>query len=98
MLKLTNNHLQSTIKDYLNTYLKDKPPDCILYSEDGTKFKTHKELFSQTPLMRRILRFANEHYYCGPIEIICQCSKEELCKLIEFLNMEKFNAIEKLIQ
>ena len=86
MLKLTNNHLQSTIKDYLNSYLKSKPPDCILYSDDGTKFKTHKELFSQTILMREILKSANAHYCCNSIEIICPCSKEELNSLIEFLN------------
>ena len=86
MFKLTNNHLQSTIKDYLNSYLKSKPPDCILYSDDGTKFKTHKELFSQTILMREILKSANAHCCCNSIEIICPCSKEELNILIEFLN------------
>ena len=86
MFKLTNNHLQSTIKDYLNSYLKSKPPDCILYSDDGTKFKTHKELFSQTILMREILKSANAHCCCNSIEIICPCSKEELNSLIEFLN------------
>ena len=27
-------------------YLKSKPPDCILYSEDGAEFKIHKARFT----------------------------------------------------
>ena len=48
------NHI-SCIEGYLNVHIKQKPSDCILYSEDGGKFKIHKELFSQTNFLREIL-------------------------------------------
>ena len=38
----------ASFEDYMDTYLKNKSTDCILYSEDGTKFKVHKDLFGQT--------------------------------------------------
>ena len=62
--------------------MKNKLPDCILYSEDGTEFKTHKEILGQTKFMRKLLKSAK---CCGSIEIICPCSKEELGSLIELL-------------
>ena len=49
-----SNHT-SCIESYLNVHIKQKPSDCILYSEDGGKFKIHKELFSQTNFLRAIL-------------------------------------------
>ena len=73
-----------TIKDYLDVYLKNKPPDCILYSKDGGEFKIHKEIFSQTNFLREILSSAKEHC-CGTLEIICPCSKKELGHLVDFL-------------
>ena len=48
------NHI-SCIEGYLNVHIKQKPSDCILHSEDGGKFKIHKELFSQTNFLREIL-------------------------------------------
>ena len=48
------NHI-SCIEGYLNVHIRQKPSDCILHSEDGGKFKIHKELFSQTDFLREIL-------------------------------------------
>ena len=45
--QLTTDHIV-TIKDYLDVHLKNKTPDCILYSQDGGEFKIHKEIFSQS--------------------------------------------------
>ena len=28
--------------DHIKSYLKDKSPDCILYSQDGYEFQIHK--------------------------------------------------------
>ena len=72
------------IQNNLNTYLKTKPRDCILYSEDGAEFKIHKELFAHTKFMRNILESAKGHC-CGKLEIICPCDKEDLNHLVHFL-------------
>ena len=51
----------STIIDYMETYFKKKPKDCILYSEDGTGFEIHKELLGQTEFMRKLLKSAKDY-------------------------------------
>ena len=73
-----------SFEDYMDTYLKNKSTDCILYSYDGGKFKVHKELFGQTQFLRKILSSTKDHC-CGTIEVICPCSKEELGHLVNFL-------------
>jgi len=74
----------SSFENYLDSYLKKKSTDCILYSEDGSKFKVHKELFGQTDFLREILSSTKEHC-CTTIEVLCPCSKEELSHLVNFL-------------
>ena len=92
MHHLTNNHHENLISNYLESYLNNKAPDCILYSEDGFVFKTHKELFSQTKFMRKLLESQN---YRDLIEIIVPCSKEDLCNLIFFITHGKIQCDEK---
>ena len=47
---INNYHHKISIKDYSVSYLKSKPPDCFLYAEDGTLFKTHRgKYFSLFP-------------------------------------------------
>ena len=55
MVSLKNETQNSILEDYLDTYLTEKSRDCILYSEDGSKFSVHKEVFSQTSFLREIL-------------------------------------------
>ena len=74
----------SAIRDYMETYFKNKPEDCILYSEDGTDFKIYKELVSQTVFLRKALSTGNSQC-CGTIEIICPFTKKELARLDQFL-------------
>ena len=81
--KFKFDHL-SAILDYKETYFKNKPEDCILYAEDGTDFKIHKEVLGQTVFLRKIL-FTTINHCCDTIEIICPCTKEELEKLVNFL-------------
>ena len=81
-MMLMYNHHHESIKDYAKSYLKNKPPDCILFSEDGTEFKIQKELFCQTRFMRELLKSGK---CCDTIDIICPCSKKELGQLIDFL-------------
>ena len=74
----------TVIGDSLDNYLKDKSTDCVLYAEDGSKFKIHRELFCQTDFQRKILSCAKEQC-CGILEIFCPCSKGELNHLVLFL-------------
>ena len=74
----------ASFESYMDLYLKNKSTDCIIYSEDGSKFKVHKELFGQTDFLREILSSTKEHC-CGTIEVICPCSKGELSHLVNFL-------------
>ena len=74
----------SAILDYKETYFKNKPEDCILYSKDGTDFKIHKEVPGQTSFLRKVV-FTAKSQCCGKIEIICPCTKEELARLVHFL-------------
>ena len=59
---------------------------CILYSEDGVEFKTHKELLGQTKFMRELIKSSS---CCGVIEIILPCLKDELGQIVEFVNHGK---------
>ena len=81
--KFKFDHL-SAILDYKETYFKNKPEDCILYAEDGTDFKIHKEMLGQTEFLRKIL-FTTINCCCDTIEIICPCTKEELARYVHFL-------------
>ena len=67
----------ASFETYLDFYLKNKSTDCILYSNDGSKFKVHKELLGQTDFLREILSSPKEHC-CGTIEVLIPCSKVEL--------------------
>ena len=78
MLQFTVKGQIASFEDYMDiTYLKNKSRDCILYSEDGSKFKVHKELFGQTQFSRKILSSASEKC-CQTMEVCCPCSKDEL--------------------
>ena len=84
MLQFTFKDQIASFEDSMDTYLKNKSTDCILYSEDGGEFKVHKEMFGQTTFLRKILSSANERC-CGTVEVFCPCSKDELSHLVNFL-------------
>ena len=93
--KFTFEDQVGAIEDYFEDYLKRKPPDCVLYSDDGTEFKIHKELLGQTDFFREILASAKEHC-SGIIEILCPCSKEELRPMVKFLRTGEISCDNKL--
>ena len=90
--KFTFEDQVSAIEDYFEEYLKRKPPDCVLYSDDGTEFKIHKELMGQTDFLRKILS-STKNKCCEVIEILCPCSKEELRPMVKFLHTGGINLI-----
>jgi len=81
----------SIIEDYMDSYVAKKSADCILYSEDGSQFKIHKELFGQTEFMRQILKSAKEQC-CSMIEIFCPCQRDDLQNLVHFLYKGEINS------
>ena len=89
---MKNNHHCNSISNYLMPYLRKKNPDVIFYSEDGTEFKTHKELLGQTRFMRELIKSTN---CCDTIVIICPCSKRELGQLIDFVIHGKIQCIDE---
>ena len=93
MVHLVNGHGNIEIHNNLDMFLNKKAPDCVIYSEDGTEFKTHKELFCQTKFMRELLKSQS---CCGLLEVILPCSKEELGPLINFLNEGKIECNKKI--
>ena len=82
---LINKQQNFYIEDYLDSYLTKKPADCILYSEDGSPFKIHKELFGQTEFLRQILT-SYKGQCCSMMEILCPCKKDDLQHLVHFLD------------
>ena len=56
--EFVNENFCSTIENYKELYFMKKSPDCVLYSEEGTKFEIHRELLGSTPFLRNILHSA----------------------------------------
>ena len=89
MVTLTNPYDHNRmIENELDDLVTKKYPDCILYSNDGSTFKVHKELFGQTKFMRAILMAAKSiQCQCGTIRVSLPCSKQQCEHLVEFLYM-----------
>ena len=83
MLSVVNVDHVSAMENNMDFYLKMKPRDCVLYSNDGGEFKIHKEVLGQTKFMRDILKSVKENC-CSTLEIICPCGKEDLRELVNF--------------
>jgi len=90
---LVNDNYLHTIQNELGSFLEKKEPDCILYAE-GSKFKIHKECFSQTQFMRNILA-TTQGNCCSIVEIICPCPKNDLENLVNFLYGGEIRSIEE---
>ena len=68
----------------IESYLRKKDTDCILYSNNGVEFNIHKEILYQTKFMQNILLSA-PNTCCGTTEIISPCSEAELDSMVNFL-------------
>ena len=84
MVSLFYNKNPLAIVNHMESYFKQIPPDCSIYSEDGFEFPIHKELLYQTKLLRHIIKHANTD--CCKIEIMCpSLTREELEIIVKFL-------------
>ena len=86
MHRFINKQQTFNIEDYLDSYLTKKPSDCTLYSQDGSKFNVHKEIFGQTSFLREIL-YSVEEQCCRTVEVLCPCTEFELEHLVNISTM-----------
>ena len=67
----------------MDSYFKNTPPDCSLYSEGNHEISIHKELLYQTKCMREMIMNVG---FESKIEVFCpSISKEELKNIVDFL-------------
>ena len=91
---LENNILYETLlyDDHMKRFLKEKSPDCILYSKDGHDFPIHKVRISGKFLQKSEM-FTNFYIYCLFQEVFCQTklmlsileSANSCCEKLEIL-------------
>ena len=79
------NKDQLELAKSMDEYLKSKPPDCSLFSEDGFEFPINKELLYQTKLMRDMVK-NNQLCHCSKIDIIVPTlARKKLEQIVHFL-------------
>ena len=80
------NKEQIALASYMIKYFKQRPPDCVLFSEDNSKILIHKELMYQTQYMRSMIKSAAIGCCCSQIEIMCpSLTINELEIIVQFL-------------
>ena len=73
----------------MDSYFKNTPPDCSLYSKGNHEISIHKELLYQTKYMREMITNLG---FESKIEVICpSISKEELKNIVNFLYCGKLS-------
>ena len=104
MVLFQNQNLLFDNNDLKESFFKLKDTDCILYSQEGTEFKIHKDILSQTKFMQKIL-FSSFGNCCGNLEILCPCPTKDLQHMVDFLyygkipyeeGLEKSNILDNL--
>ena len=67
----------------MDSYFKQIPPDCSLFSQDNHEIQIHKELLYQTKFAREMIKSVGLDLN---IEVICpSLSKDELETVVDFL-------------
>ena len=84
MVVLKNDEQNFNHQDFKDFLTKNKETDCILFSQERTKFTIHKEVLFPTRLMRNILKSASGMDN-KELEIFCPCSEYELESIVDFL-------------
>ena len=80
----------------MESYFKERPPDCSLFSQDNFGIPVHKEVLYQTPFLRRMIQSFNMDSCCSKIEILCpSLSKEELGAIVQFLYSGKISCFDQ---
>ena len=90
MVRLRHEAQNFVLQEHLKSYFVQKETDCVLYSEDGKKFKIHKEILGQTNFLRKILSSSRDNC-CAMMQIFCPCPKRDLDFLVKFLYTGKIS-------
>ena len=86
LIKKRDSYFKQAFLKNMESYFKQNPPDCSLYSQDNFEFPVHKEVLYQTMYLCEIIKNSNSDTCCCKIEILCQSiSKEELKIMVDFL-------------
>merc|ERR1712156_356974 len=81
-VKLRNNE-PKLLQNHMESYFKQRPPDCTLYSKGNSEIHVHKEILYQTSYLREMIRTLETE---SKIEIICpSLTLRELEVVIQFL-------------
>ena len=54
----------------MDSYFKQKPPDCSLFSQDSFEFQVYKELLFQTEYLREMIKSVNTGYFLSEALIL----------------------------
>ena len=83
----------------MESYFKERPPDCSLFSQDNFGIPVHKEVLYQTPFLRRMIRSFNMDSCCSKIEILCpSLSSEDLGAVVQFLYSGKISRYNSAVE
>ena len=83
----------------MESYFKERPPDCSLFSQDNFGIPVHKEVLYQTPFLRRMIRSFNMDSCCSKIEILCpSLSSEDLGAVVQFLYSGKISRFDSAVE
>ena len=83
----------------MESYFKERPPDCSLFSQDNFGIPVHKEVLYQTPFLRRMIRSFNMDSCCSKIEILCpSLSREDLGAVVQFLYSGKISRFDSAVE
>ena len=81
----------------MESYFRNKPPDCSLFSEDNLEIKVHKEVLYQTSYMIEMIKSLDIEFGSMPIEIFCpSLTIQELRLMGEFLYNGKLQNLDQI--
>ena len=98
MSTLIYNKEPLALIDHMDTYFKEKPPQCTLVSRDGHEIHIHKELLYQTKFMQKMVKTANLECCNCKVEIFCpSLAKEDLEIIVRFLYSGKISCSDQIV-
>ena len=78
------NHDPLAIVKHMDSYFKQIPPDCSLFSRDGHEILVHKEVLYQTRFMRQMIRSLDTEH-CDIKLLLPSLWRSELELVVKFL-------------
>ena len=67
---IVRNNEPLALVNSMDSYFKQRPPDCSLFSQYNCEIKIHRELLYQTSYLRDMIKSVNMDYSCCKIGVI----------------------------